>query len=448
VKFLTITLFAASLAAMAQGPDSTHAGGTDPNLPQPTSKANALSGNEALTSEDSQAVKERQFSTPDVPHKLTDFTSYNGDYFSIRFGFAGLVDYTAFWQDTDSKTQVGTQRDQWDTRSARFSLSGGVGPETYKVHYLLSYEFKGFDAPPDATWSWTDLSISLPAGKLGAVTVGYTKEPFVYEMVGDAAFLPQMERILSPFFVSRDVGVVLNNTALNKRMTYRAGWYNDWWTKGRSYDTSGNHFVGRVTGLVSVNEDSSRYLHLGVAARYAGANDGVIRMRGRPESNVASYYVDTGDIPASNQKEMSLEGLWTRDGYSVNAEYVRSWVNAAQVENPSFYGFYITGSWIITGEHRPYDRNVGFARRVIPQRHFGAVEIVARYSHLDLNDKSIHGGILDKGLLGVNWFMNRRWKIGVAGGLANLDRSSLHGLTEMLQAACNSYTDSVVEGNA
>jgi len=383
-------------AAMGQEPDSIHAGGKDPNLPQPESKAEALSGTAQLSSQDSKAVKTRKYTTPDVPDKLERWTSYRGNYFSIRFGLALLADYNAFWQDSDSITQVGRQHDQWDDRSTRFILSGSIGPESHQMYYFASYAWNGFDAPQNkkATWEFSDLIITAPVGPLGALTFGKTKEPFVYEMVGDAAFLPSLERILNPFFTSRNVGISLSNTAFKKRMTYTSGWFNDWWVHGKDFDSAGNHFASRVTGLISINEDGSRYLHVGASARYAGADLGVVRLRGKPENNVATNYVDTGNIPASNQKEFALEALWTRDAYSILTEYVRSQVNATQVANPSFYGFYITGSWIITGEHRPYDRNVGFARRVIPRRRFGAVELAARYSRLDLNDKSVHGGVV------------------------------------------------------
>jgi phosphate-selective porin OprO/OprP len=422
-------------AAMGQTPDSIHAGGNDPNLPQPASKAEALSGTAQLSSQDSEAVKKREFTTPDIPPKWARVPEYHGTYFSTLLGFAGIYDYNAFSQDADSITQVGRQHDQWDDRSTRFILTGGIGPESYRLHYFAAYSWNGFDADENKkkTWEFTDLNITAPVGKLGALTFGKNKEPFVYEMVGDAAFLPSMERILNPFFTSRDVGLSMSNTAFKKRMTYSTGWFNDWWVHGKDFDTAGNHFASRVTGLISINEDGSRYLHLGASARYAGANLGVVRLRGKAGSNVSSNYVDTGNIPASNHKEFALEALWTRDRYSVLTEYVRSQVNATQVANPSFYGFYITGSWFITGEHRPYDRNVGFARRPIPLRRMGGIELAARYARLDLDNKSIHGGVMDKGLLDVNWFLNRRWKLGVSGGFANLDRAGLSGFSEILQ---------------
>jgi len=423
------------LSAMGQEPDSKHAGGKDPNLPQPESKAEALSGGPHLSSRDSEEVKKRTFATPDLPPKWARVPTYRGKYFSILLGFVGIYDYNAFSQDSDSITQVGRQHDQWNDRSSRFILPGSIGPKSYEMHFLASYSWNGFDAEQNKkkTWSFLDLNITFPVGKLGALTFGKNKEPFVYEIVGDAAFLPSMERVLNPFFTSRDVGFSLSNTAFKKRMTYTTGWFNDWWVQNKDFHQVGNHFATRVTGLISTNEDGSRYLHVGASARYAGADLGVVRLRGKAESDVTSNYVDTGNIPASNQKEFALEALWTRDGYSILTEYVRSQVNATQVANPSFDGFYITASWFITGDHRPYDRNVGFARRPIPRRRWGAVELAARYSRLDLDNKSVHGGLMNKGLLDVNWFMNRRMKLGVSGGFANLDRAGLNGFTSILQ---------------
>jgi len=428
-------LLLGSGAATGQTPNSIHAGGQDPDLPQPQSKAEALSGVEQLSSQDSEAVKKRQFATPDLPPKWAQVPKYHGKYFSTTLGFVNLTDYSAFSQDSDSITQVGRQRDQWDDRSTRFILVGTIGPESYLTHYYASYSWNGFDAHQNnmKTWNFPDLIITAPVGKLGALTFGKTKEPFVYEIVGDATFLPSLERVLNPFFTSRDVGFQLSNTVLKKRMTYTGGWFNDWWVQKKDFDAVGNHVAARVTGLISINEDGSRYLHVGASARYAGADSGVVRLRGKPESNVTSNYVDTGNIPASNQNEFAFEGLWTRDRYSVLTEYVHSQVNATHVANPSFDGFYVTGSVFLTGEHRPYDRNVAFSRRPIPRSRWGAVELTARYSHIDLDDKSIHGGVMDKGTLNLNWFLNRRCKIGVAGGFANLDRNGLNGLTKSIQ---------------
>jgi phosphate-selective porin OprO/OprP len=92
----------------------------------------------------------------------------------------------------------------------------------------------------------------------------------------------------------------------------------------------------------------------------------------------------------------------------------------------SFGGFYVYGSWFVTGESRPYDRTAGVFSRVRPRRDFsfrggglGAVELGVRYSHVDQNDGAIRGGILDIGTIGLNWywtpFLETRVNVNFAG---------------------------------
>jgi len=52
-------------------------------------------------------------------------------------------------------------------------------------------------------------------------------------------------------------------------------------------------------------------------------------------------------------------------------------------------------------------------------RGLSSVEAPARYSHFDLNDGPIREGIMDTGMLGVNWywspFVKTRFNVDVAG---------------------------------
>lgn len=67
------------------------------------------------------------------------------------------------------------------------------------MRYLVAGEYKGFDGAPDRNWDMTDVSLTFPLRGPGTtLTVGKTKQTHVYEMVGDAANLPQQERVLNP----------------------------------------------------------------------------------------------------------------------------------------------------------------------------------------------------------------------------------------------------------
>jgi len=116
----------------------------------------------------------------------------------------------------------------------------------------------------------------------------------------------------------------------------------------------------------------------------------------------------------------------------VLAEYVRADVDLDDGSDPSFYGYYVTGSWVVTGEHRPYDRKAGYARRILPSGRWGSLELIGRIGRVDLDDRSVSGGTMDGWWAGVNWWANRRLKLSVGYGDIELDRFGLEGETKTL----------------
>jgi phosphate-selective porin OprO and OprP len=377
---------------------------------------------------------EQPFFIPDVPESLVNQTQIRERWLTLKVGLVTLADYTAFNQDSDSIGQVGKQKDQWEARAARLMFRGTIGKD-YKVNYLFAGEYKGFESEPEELWQLTDVSFTFPlGGPATKLTVGKTKETFAYEMVGDAANLPQQERVLSPFFVSRNVGLKMNHVfGAKQRMTLAYGIFNDWWVTSDSHTDSGTDVSARFTGLAWDKRDGKSFLHLGVSGRYAGADNNTMRYKGRPESNVADPYVDTGNLAGDHAWHLGLEALWNEGPFSVLAEYNRAWVSSAASGNPEFFGYYLTASWILTGETRPYDRTVGYARRVMPKGRWGAPELVARFSHEDLNDGAVQGGKFDKTYLGLNWWATRRWKLGFGWGHTWLDRFATTGVTDSFQ---------------
>jgi phosphate-selective porin len=390
-----------------------------------------------VTPEAQHLVKDgSQFAVPGiVPDAMLESAKYEDEHdrFSVKFGFVVMpMDYTTFDQDAASREQVGNQQDELEARSLRLSARGHF--ELFRTwNYMVSYEYKGFDQTSEDDWNTTDLRVSTLLGpQLGTLTIGKIKEPFSYEMVGDAANLPHHERLLSPFFRSRNDGVMLGNTVLGQRATWAVGWYNDWWSQGDSWSDSGNDFAGRVTTLPVWSDDGANYLHLAASVRYFGADDDQLRYRGKPASNVASDFVDTGQVPGDHAWHSGVEALWNRGGYSVLAEYVRADLSTRDGSDPTLDGWYVTGSWVLTGEHRPYDRKAGYARRILPQGRWGAVELIGRYGKVDLDDGAVRGGTMDGWWAGVNWWATNRWKASLGYGNIDLDRFGIDGNTRTL----------------
>ena len=368
---------------------------------------------------------------PDVPAAAYDATRVTTDAFTLKPGVVLLGDYTFFGQDAASVSQVGEQRDRGQLRASRLLLRGTVGTG-YVVRYLVAGEYKGFDVSADRDWEMTDVSLTFPLrGPATTLTVGKTKQPFVYEMVGDAANLAFQERVLSPFFVSRSVGARLSHVTADRRSTLSFGVYNDSWAGSSSKGPNdGTDVAARATRALWLEEGGRRLLHVGASVRRVGADGGTLRYRGRPESNVSSYFVDTGTFAADRALHVGLEALWQHGPWSVIGEWVGAKVDAPASGDPSFGGFYLGVSWVVTGENRPYDTSVGYARRVTPAGPDGALELVARASRVDLDGGGIRGGRFVKSYLGANWWATPRWKFGAGWGRTWLDDAGTRGVTD------------------
>lgn len=342
---------------------------------------------------------------------------------SVHFGAAVLTDYTMFSQDPTNVNQVGVQPSQPELRAARLVVQGNLTPGMF---YYFAPNFNGFQVtPPKNQFQIYDLYLGFRT-PLGLLSVGQQKETFVYEMVGLSMNLPQQERVLNPFFQSRAAGIRLAGQLFRgQRGTYSLGWY------PLNYD--GNQFTSRVTYLPYVSEDNAYWLHLGADYRYLGATNHTLQFSGRPESNVTDNYVSTGKFFANYANELDYEFVATAKSVSLYGEYARAWVNAPASLNPEFFGYYILGSWVLTGETRPYDRANGYGKRIIPTRPSGAWELVAQFSRDDLNSGAIKGGAMGIGYAGINWWRNAYWKFGLGYGFTGLSADNAFGIMKRLQ---------------
>jgi hypothetical protein len=349
----------------------------------------------------------------------------------LKVAFAVLIDYHLLDQDPVNRAQVGPQASRIDVRAARVVFMGRFNFKRPWL-YMFAADYHEDRKPGDKVFDILDFHLTIPIRKKARIVFGKQKEPFIYEMVGDAANLPQQERLANAFFVSRNIGIRYLDNYLNDRISFSVGVYNDWFRSGLKFRESGFQVSGRLTGLLYQSKDERTYLHAGFGVRYTGGDKDQLRFRARPEVNIVDYYADTGNFDASHAKELALETLYNRGPFSVLAEYVNAWVASPSTGNPTFNASYITGSYVLTGENRPYDKSVGYARRIIPRSRWGAVEVVGRYGHVDLDAPQIKGGTLNTWYSGLNWWASRQWKFGIGYGLADLDRFDVSGRTKRM----------------
>lgn len=151
-----------------------------------------------------------------------------------------------------------------------------------------------------------------------------------------------------------------------------------------------------------------------------------VQLRERPELRVdGTRLVDTGAINAENASVMGVELAWHSGPVFLQGEAFEFQITrenpAAGVTDPDFSGWYVEGGWSLTGEPRRYNTTTAAFDNLTPKHnfdpkagHWGAWELVARYSNLDLDYNigsavaadRVRGGQQDALSVGLGWTLN------------------------------------------
>jgi phosphate-selective porin OprO/OprP len=252
------------------------------------------------------------------------------------------------------------------------------------------------------------------------------REDFGFEVVGSTATMPQSERILGPFASPVNFGLKVTHVlGKGDRATLTYGAFKDDWGGG-----DGKLALSARATFLAIDEPERR-LHLGAALRHADIGPAA-RYSGRPGVAAADDFVDTGDFAAGTATHIGLEAHYAQGPWSVIAEFASARPSIPDGRDPVFRGYYVVGSWVLTGEQRDYDRRTGLLKRINPVGRWGAPELVARYAAVDLSSGGIDGGRYDRIEVGGNWWATTRWKFGLLYGHVWLRRFGETGHTQSL----------------
>lgn len=289
-----------------------------------------------------------------------------------------------------------------------------------RVGYKVQLDFAGQDA--DLKDVYMQL-VKVPYA--GRIRVGHYKEPFSLEELTSSKYITFMERSLPvvAFAPSRNTGIGIGNNAFEKRFRWDLGYFYDVGDDGDFFDDFNNYqLTVRVAGQPWYR-DNTHLLHLGLSYSHLfrddDEDDARLRFRTRPEAHITDVRLaNTGQFFADDADKLNPELAFVYGPFSLQGEYFLADTDAGIVDDPTFTGWYVFGSWFITGESRSYSQSSATFGRVKPKNNFsigkpgwGALELAARYSTVDLTEEDVNGGEQYNITGGLNWHLNPNTRI-------------------------------------
>ena len=285
--------------------------------------------------------------------------------------------------------------------------------------------------------TWLDVFVRMETKALfgsdfGKIRVGYIKTPVGLDGVTSSRAGSFMEVALpvQAIYAGRRTGI---------EWTYDQPQY---YLQAAAYggkDLQGDNpgTMQAVRGVWTPIKANGDVLHLGLSASvenprgYHNGRDEHFdpsgRLRARPEAGLTDIrLVDSGTLtPVDQIRRAGFEGIWIHGPFSVQAEALQAKVTRDNgLPDYNVDGQYIYGSWILTGESRPYA--AGAVANVKPAHAYGAVELLARYSRLDLQDNGIDGGRQHDWTFGANWYLTSHFKFQANYVKADASRRGIH----------------------
>lgn len=178
------------------------------------------------------------------------------------------------------------------------------------------------------------------------------------------------------------------------------------------YATKANPIGATGRLFFSPIHETTKALHFGISNWWQRPNNTHTVFFGTtPEANSHDneILVGTGPIPQVNFYDIiSSEFVAVYGPWNFQTEYYLNNVRRyAPEDNLTFSGYYLTLGYFFTGESMVYAYPFGvFTHPSSYGSKYGAWQLLARFSSLNLNDKTIQGGKENNITLGLNWFVN------------------------------------------
>lgn len=411
------TLVLAALGLMLSG-QARIASAEDPDRSEVIDRVQALEQELALLKRKLEVQEETAASKPPAP-----VVGAGPDGFFLRspdsayqIRFRGYTQFDSRWFSQSDDT---TLPDSFYFRRVRPIIDGTLAG------------FVDFRIMPDFANSslvLQDAYANLRFAPEAQLQFGKFKSPFGLERLESATAMWFIERALPTLLApNRDLGVMFQGSVGEGLVTYQFAYLNGNNDTATTDSDVGDDkdFVARlfVHPFQEVSIEPLQGLGIGFATTYGHPQGapGAIQSIGRQ----TLFQFQTGTTLKGERARYSPQAYWYWGPFALLGEYV---INSTGFENGESQdraraaAWQIAGAWVLTGENTSW-------RGVIPSENFsiekgglGAIELVARYSALNLDGSLFDDNTFINAALypedtvewafGLNWYLNRFVKLG------------------------------------
>ena len=137
------------------------------------------------------------------------------------------------------------------------------------------------------------------------------------------------------------------------------------------------------------------------------------RVRSTPEFGLSfTRLIDTGNLRnVDGYTNIAVEAGFAQGPFVVSGQYLRRFNDSTDLGNPIFSGGSLEAAYVLTGERQRFNLSSGSFGTIRPSEKWGAVELAARLSFLDLDDGAVAGGEEMNISVGANWYLGKNVKI-------------------------------------
>ncbi|RJP17504.1 MAG: hypothetical protein C4520_16185 [Candidatus Abyssobacteria bacterium SURF_5] len=345
----------------------------------------------------------------DVGYKNGFFIASDDDMFALQLGGRVTGRLTVFESDYPLYDEFSLERARLETDATVFD------------YYTLRVTVEFADSPKLKD-GYIDVHY-FPEARLRA---GQFKVPFSWEALQSHKYLDfaDLSLAVNNMRGSRDIGAMVHGVLFDDLISYQLAVLNGS-GENRGDNNSSKDIAARVALLPFVefdNELTSSML-LGASGTYGDQNTDLSDTAFRTIAGTEFVQFLPDSFLKGTRTRLGTEFIWPIGPASIKSEWMRMWFddlrNTATVveEDVSFDGWYVSGTYLLTGEKKTLGRLIPLKPFDPFKRTWGAWELAARYSLFasedDLFDLGFAEGTekAEAFTAGLNWYLNANMRM-------------------------------------